>query len=351
MTEKIPAMMRAVVLSEYRDDVTESINGLKVLERPVPQPRRGQVLVKIAAAPCNPSDLLLIQGKYGTLKKLPTVPGWEGAGTVVATGGGLLGRWLLRKRVACAVRTDRDGTWAEYFVANADSCIPLKAKLPIEQAASLIVNPLTAMGLLDTARRAGHRAAIHTAGASQLGRMMLVMADEMSYPLINVVRRDAQAEMLQSLGARHVLNSSRETFVNELQTLSKKLKATAVFEAVAGDMTGTVLNAMPHSSTAYVYGALSQDPCGNIDPIGLLFYKKSITGFYLAGWLERRGAISKLRAAGYLQRMIIDARIGTTVQRRLQLDEVVEGLLQYVRNMSGGKVLIMPYGTKAPPAN
>jgi NADPH:quinone reductase-like Zn-dependent oxidoreductase len=344
MAEEIRETMRAVVLSEYREDVTEAINGLKVMDRPVPVPRRGQVLVKIAAAPCNPSDLLLLQGKYGTLKKLPTVPGWEGAGMVVATGGGLLGRWLMGKRVACALRSDRDGTWAEYFLANADNCIPLKAELPIEQAASLIVNPLTALGLLDTARRREHRAAIHTAGASQLGRMMLAMANEMSYPLINIVRREAQAELLKSLGAKHVLNSSSETFVNELQSLSKKLKATAVFEAVAGDMTGTVLNAMPHSSTAYVYGALSEAPCGNIDPIGLLFYKKSITGFYLGGWLESRGVIGKLRAAGRVQRMIIEGKIGTTVQRRLELTDVVDGLLQYVHNMTDGKVLIVPHG-------
>src|SRR5262249_14602184 len=155
------------------------------------------------------------------------------------------------------------------------------AELPIDQAASLIVNPLTALGLLDTARRAGHRAAIHTAAASQLGRMMLAMANEMNYPLINIIRRDAQAELLKSFGAEYVLNSSSQTFADELQSLSKKLKATAVFEAVAGDMTGTVLNAMPHSSMAYVYGALSEAPCGNIDPIGLLFYKKSVTGFYL----------------------------------------------------------------------
>jgi NADPH:quinone reductase-like Zn-dependent oxidoreductase len=343
MADSIPETMRAVVLSEYRGEVTDAIRGLAVMKRPVPKPRRGQVLVKIAAAPCNPSDLLLLQGKYGVRKKLPTVPGWEGAGTVVATGGGLLGRWLLGKRVACALRTDRDGTWAEYFLADANNCIPLKAEVPIEQAASLIVNPLTALGLLDTARRAGHRAAVHTAGASQLGRMMLVMAAELNYPLINVVRRDNQVELLKSLGAEYVLNCSSETFVIELQSLSKKLKATAAFEAVAGDMTGTVLNAMPHHSTAYVYGELSHEPCGNIDPIGLLFYKKSITSFYLGGWLERRGAIGTLRAAGRIQRMIIDGRIGTTIQRQLTLDEVVDGLLQYVGHMTDGKILIMPH--------
>src|SRR5689334_22357555 len=180
MREAIPKTMRALVLRDQHNDVVEAIRGLEVQQRAIPEPRHGQVLVKIAAAPCNPSDLLLLQGKYGTLKKLPTVAGWEGAGTVVATGGGLLGRWLSGKRVACALRADRDGTWAQYFVADANTCIPLKPAMPIEQAASLIINPFTAAGLLETARRGGHTAAVHTVGASQVGRMMIPMAAELN---------------------------------------------------------------------------------------------------------------------------------------------------------------------------
>ncbi len=344
MAEQVPEKMRAVVLSEYREDVAEAIARLTVQERPVPKPGRGQVLVKIAASPCNPSDLLLLQGKYGTLKTLPTVPGWEGAGTVVATGGGLLARWLSGKRVACALLGDRGGTWAEYFVADADNCIPLKADVPTEQGAGLIINPLTAMGLLQTARSAGSLAAIHTAGASQLGRMMIAMAADLDYPLINVVRRDEQVELLRSLGAKHVLNSSREDFAAELKALAGRLRATAAFEAIAGDMTGTVLNAMPPRSTAYVYGGLSEEACGNIDPIGLIFHEKTLTGFYLGKWLKRRGALGIFRDAGRLQRMIIDGRIATAIQRRVTLDEVADGLNQYVKNMTGGKVLIMPHG-------
>jgi len=344
MASEIPEKMRAVVLGEYRDDLGAAIRGLSVAERPVPRLKRGQVLVRIAAAPCNPSDLLLLQGNYGTLKTLPTVPGWEGAGTVVATGGGLLGRWLMGKRVACAVRTDRDGTWAEYVVANADNCIPLKSGMPIEQGASLIINPLTAVAMLETAQRAGHKAGVHTAGASQLGRMMIVMANELDFPLINMVRRDAQAEVIRSLGAKYILNSTNEGFAGELKTLCERLKATAAFEAIAGEMTGTVLNAMPAGATAYVYGALSQEACGNIDPIGLVFHKKTVTGFFLGNWLDARGAIGILRAAGRVQRMIIDGKIGTVVQRRLELNDVVDGLLQYVHHMTDGKVLIIPHG-------
>jgi len=300
--------------------------------------------VQIAAAPCKPTDLLLLQGKYGELKTLPTVPGWEGAGTVVASGGGLLARWLDGKRVACALRKDRDGTWAEYFLANADNCIPFKSQISFDQAAGLIINPFTAMGLLETARRGGHRAAIQTAAASQLGRMLLAMANEDNYPLINIVRRDAQVALLKSRGARYVLNSSYEGFADELKTLCERLSATAAFEAIAGDMTGTLHNAMPRGSMIYVYGALSEEPCGNIDPLQLIFHNKTVTGFYLGAWLRRRGTIGVLRAARRVQRMLLDGRIETTIQRRLRLDEAVEGLKQYVEHMTEGKVLIMPQG-------
>jgi NADPH:quinone reductase len=343
MPDPIPEKMRAVVLESYHADVVDAIRGLMILDRPTPKPRHGQVLVRIEAAPCNPSDLLLLQGKYGALKKLPAVPGWEGAGTVLASGGGLFARWLVGKRVACALRRDRDGTWAEYFVADAADCIPLKTALPIEQAACFVVNPVTAVALLETARNAGHRAAVHSVGASQLGRMMLAIAAEMNYPLIHLVRRESQVDLLQKCGAMHVLNTSNRHFAGELKSLCKKLKATAAFEAIAGDMTGVVFNALPPKSTVYLYGALSLQPCGGIDPVDVIFHEKTLTGFYLGNWLRNRGLIGILRTVSRVQRLIIDRRIETIVQRRLALDEVVEGLQQYVANMTDGKVLIMPH--------
>jgi NADPH2:quinone reductase len=219
----------------------------------------------------------------------------------------------------------------------------LKRGLSIEQAASMIVNPLTAMGLLDTARRAGHRAVVHTAGASQLGRMLLAIAAESNCPMIHVVRREAQVELLRSLGAEHVLNSSDGDFPDQFRAACSSLNATAVFEAVAGDMSGTVLNLMPPGSTAYVYGALSEEPCGNIDPIELIFRDKTISGFYLGKWLRSRSLLGKLRETGRIQRMLIDGRIVTEVQRTLSLDEAADGLKQYVGNMTQGKVLFTPH--------
>jgi NADPH:quinone reductase-like Zn-dependent oxidoreductase len=335
--------MRALLLERYHDEMHDAIDDLRVVQRSVPTARRGQVLIKIEATPCNPSDLLLLQGKYGVLQTLPSVPGWEASGTVVATGGGWLAARLQGRRVACGLQDDRDGTWAEYFVADAEMCVPLKLRLPTERAACMIVNPLTAIGLMDTARRHGHRAAVHTAGASQVGRMLLAMAAEAKYHLIHVVRHDSQVELLRSLGAEHVLNSSEEDFADRLQSTCSSLNATAAFEAVAGDMSGTVLNQMPPGSTAYVYGALSEEACSNVDPIELIFRDKTVTGFYLGKWLWSRGMLGILRATGRVQRLLIDGRIQTKVQGRLTLDDAIDGLKRYVHNMTEGKVLITPH--------
>jgi hypothetical protein len=93
MTAAIPSEMRVLELDNYHEDITKAVEGLRVVKKSTPQPGAGQVLVRIEAAPCNPSDLVFMQGLYGVKKALPAVPGWEGAGTVVASGGGMMGNW------------------------------------------------------------------------------------------------------------------------------------------------------------------------------------------------------------------------------------------------------------------
>ena len=342
MPPEIPATYRAIQLAAYHAAIDDALAGLRVVSRPTPKPGPGQVLVRVEAAPCNPSDLLLLQGKYGVRKKLPAVPGWEGAGTVVASGGGLYAGWLVGKRVACGAQGDRDGTWAEYLVAEAMQCIPLKRALDSEQGASLIVNPLTALGLLETAQRGKHRAAIQTAGASQLGRMLVRLAALENYPLISVVRREEQMKLLESLGARYALNSTAADFAEQLKTLAAKLGATAAFDAIAGETTGMLVRATPPRSTIFVYGGLSEEACGAIDPVELLFHEKTVTGFYLGTWLRDRGALRILRAAQRAQRLILNGVLATHVAQRLALDDVPTGLRYYVEHMTEGKALIVP---------
>ncbi|MGA2796207.1 MAG: zinc-binding dehydrogenase [Thermoguttaceae bacterium] len=339
----IPNNMQAVVFDAYIERIEDAIWQLRIDTRPVPRPQRGQVLVRVEAAPCNPSDLLFLAGQYVVRKTLPAVPGWEGAGTVVQSGGGFMGNRLVGRRVAFGSQADRDGTWAQFTLADANMCIPLRARVDMEQGASLIINPITAVGLLDEARRHRHRAAVSTAAASQLGRMLLSLAREVRFPLIHVVRRSEQVDLLRSLGAEQVLNSEVAEFTDQLRDLCGRLRATVAFDAVAGEMSGKLLQAMPPKSTVLIYGVLSGENCCGIDPADLLFQDKRIEGFYLSNWLKRRGSIRTLFAANRVQRMMISGRLRTEIAHRLRFADLQQGLLDYCKNMTAGKAIITPW--------
>ncbi len=340
----IPSSMRAVVLTAY-DGKPES---LTVGERSVPRPARGQVLVRMSAAPINPSDLMFLRGLYGFKKKLPAVPGFEGSGTVVAPGGGLMARALVGRRVACAA-TDpaiADGTWAEYLVTSAHYCVPLRKEVETEQAATMLVNPLTAWALIDEARRGRHRAVVQTAAASALGRMILRLGHRFSVPIINVVRRRQQLDLLLKMGADQVLDSSEPDFEQALKTLCRQAGATLAFDAVAGEMTGRILRAMPSGSRVLVYGALSLQAC-QIDPASLVFEEKRVEGFWLSAWLRQRNLIAQLRTARQVQKLLA-GELKTDIQARLPLDQAARALELYTDNMTSGKILLVPAGVAGP---
>src|SRR3954469_18592147 len=121
MTTSLPTEMTALVADAFG---TDALAKLRLARVPVPVPGRGQVLVKMHAAPCNPADLLYLEDRYGIDRPLPATPGFEGSGVVVASGGGLLARWLTGKRVSCGGH-DCSGTWAEYCLVDAAACLPL----------------------------------------------------------------------------------------------------------------------------------------------------------------------------------------------------------------------------------
>src|SRR5712691_2067048 len=207
--------MRAVVLRKY--DPTSP--QLTVEERPMPRPGPNQVLVKVAAAPINPSDLAFVAGMYATRKPLPTVPGFEASGTVVAAGTGLLPRMWMGRRVVFAVQGDDDGTWAEFAKASAQQCLPLGNAMSLEQGSMMLVNPLTAWALIGIARRKKAEAIVQTAAGSALGRMIWRLGQWAGLTVINVVRRSEQAEELRKLGMAHVLDSSDPEFETQLKAL------------------------------------------------------------------------------------------------------------------------------------
>ncbi|MCS7209037.1 MAG: zinc-binding dehydrogenase [Fimbriimonadales bacterium] len=333
--EPIPQSMQAAVLHAY-DGKPES---LRVEARPVPRPARGQVLVKMTAAPINPSDLMFLKGLYGILKPLPVVPGWEGAGRVVATGDDWLSRMLLGKRVACAAPNQRDGTWAEYMLTAATRCVPLSDSVSDEQGAMLIVNPLTAWALMDITRQGGHSAFVQTAAASALGRMLLRLSQHFGIEGIHLVRREEQAQLLRSMGARFVLNSEAPDFDAQLHAVCHQLNATIAFEAVSGMTALRVLQAMPEGSRLVLYGALSESPL-MADPRDLIFQRKRIEGFWLADWLVGRSVWQQLRLGRQVQRALGDL-LRSEVAARYPLSAVHCALTDYQASMTAGKRLLV----------
>jgi NADPH2:quinone reductase len=331
----LPATMRAL---EVRA-LDGKLENLALVEKPVPSPGAGEVLVRIAASPINPSDLMFLRGMY-VKKKLPVVPGFEASGTVVASGRGLMARALIGRRVACAAPYNGDGTWAEYMVTTAKFCIPLGKNISLEQGACLIVNPLTAWALMEIAQAGRHRAVAQTAAAGALGKMILRLGQRLRIPVINIVRRQEQVELLQAVGAKYALNSSDANFDDDLKNLCQELRVSLAFDAVAGEMAGRILNAMPKQGRLIIYGGLSEQPC-RFDPRGFIFEDKHVDGFWLPVWLQNKNPLGRMRMAMQAQKFLA-GDLKTEVRARLPLEEAISGLQQYASGMTEGKILFVP---------
>lgn len=332
--------MKVIQIGEPKSTIEEAVRSLEVVDKPVPEPGPGQVLVKMEAAPCNPSDLLFLTGKYGVKKPFPAVPGWEGAGTVVKNGGGAMGWWLKGKRVACGGQSELDGSWAEYYIAEAKACVPLKGEVSFEQGATLLINPLTAVGMMGEVLNGKHKAIVQNASLSQVGRFLRKQAELEEIPLIDIVRRTEQEEKLKEEGARYVLNSSEDGFSDNLKELSHQLRATIAFDAVGGEMTGTLLNAMPENTRLLCYGALSGKPCSGVSPLSLIFQGKSVHGFWLSKWIREAGALRTFLATRKVQQLMGSGELQTTIRKKVGPENWKEALLEYNGNMSLGKAIL-----------
>lgn len=334
----IPTTMHAVILKSY-DGKLESVT---IGDVPVPRPSAGQVLVKVSASPINPSDLAFLAGQYGFTKTLPTIPGFEGSGTVISSGGGVMANLMKGRRVACATADPKiaGGLWAEYVVTSAQMCIPLAKHVTDEQGAMMLVNPMTAYAMVDEARRNQDKAIVQTAAASALGKMIIRLGKKFGLPVVNVVRRPEQVNVLHAMDAKHVLDSSTADFDSKLRDVCRSLNATIGLDAVAGELTGRVMRAQPKGSRMLVYGGLSLKAC-EIDPGSLIFEGKKLEGFWISAWLAKKNVLAKMRIARQVQSMLGD-ELKSGVQARVPLSDAVKAIQQYMANMTAGKVLLTP---------
>ena len=303
----LPATMRRIVCKRPAPRVEDA--ELAIEEVPLPKPKSGEVLVRVSAAPVNPSD-------YGTWKRDPVPDTWdplpvgnEGCGVVVASGGGIMANKLVGKNIGF-VNLKKQGAYSEFVTVDAlRGAFAMPPELPIEDAASFYVNPYTAYAIVDTVRMRGGKSFVHTGAASQVGQMMVkyVKAQFPEMTLLNVVRREEQAATLRALGAEHVVVTAGEPSVwrAELKAKMTELKCTIAFDCVAGEMTEILVDALPKGTgIAFVYGRLSQESA-RVAPLDLIYFGKSVEGFLVAGkgkqcWIDLDKmvtALSRLRAA------------------------------------------------------
>ena len=214
----------------------EGLLTISIDEEEIPEPKDGEVLIKVQATPINPSDLGLLVGPADITsineiekgKKVEMrVPenlirsvsarfdqnlpvGNEGAGLVEAAGKGA--EDLIGKTVGLA----GGAMYSEYRCVSANNCLVMNEGTTAEQAASCFVNPLTALGMVETMKMENHKGLVHTAAASNLGQMLIKICLSENVPLVNIVRKDEHVELLRSLGAEHVCNSSSDSFMEDL---------------------------------------------------------------------------------------------------------------------------------------
>jgi NADPH:quinone reductase-like Zn-dependent oxidoreductase len=365
---------------ELRSTITpEGRLELELAEVPIRELAGDEVLVRVEAAPINPSDLGLLLGpadvttiKAGGTPDRPTITadvpqarlpfvaarlgqalavGNEGAGTVI--GAGADAQQLLGKIVALI----GGSMYSQYRIVRAAECWPLPEGATAAEGASVFVNPLTALAMVETMRAEGHTALIHTAAASNLGQMLNRICIADGVPLVNIVRSEAQAAILREIGAKYIVDSTSENFAAELTEAVAETGATLAFDAIGG---GTLANqilraieaAAQRKMTAYsrygssthkqvyIYGSLDTGPTILDRSFGLAW---GVSGFLVTPFLMKAGAETAARL-----RARVAAELKTTFASHytaeISLADALdpEILAAYARKATGEKYLINP---------
>ncbi len=365
---------------ELRSSITRAGQlELSLVETELPPLERDQVLVRIEASPINPSDLALLLGPAdlttataaGTAERpiltatvppayLPSVEsrldqslpvGGEGAGVVIEAGEGA--RELIGKTVALA----GGSMYATHRIARAFECIVLPAGITAAQGASAFVNPMTVVSMIETMRREGHTAIVHTAAASNLGQMLVRACAKDGVPLVNIVRNPQQVAILRELGATHALDSTASSFDDDLVEAIATTGATIAFDAISGgSLAAQILSAMEavsnRKATSYSrYGSSVHKQVyiyGRLDPRRTELDHRAGFAWGIAGWLLPTFLAKAGGETFQRLRTRVLAELTTTFESRYTATLGLSGVLQldnvraYGKRATGAKYLIDP---------
>ena len=310
-----------------------NLDTLSLVSLPIPVLSEGQVLVQMEYSTINPSDYLTATGFYPSPSP-PLLLGKEGSGTVIKSGGGDLADSLLNKRVSVA----GTNTWTDYTVANAFSVYPLRDTTSFEQGATLIVNPMTVAMFYDKLQTSGTPAAVQNAAASALGKMLVKLCKAKGIPLVNLVRRQEQVDILREIGAEHVFNTSEEGWKLRAREVCKELGVAVGFDAVAGQATSDMADLINDGGVVYNYGLLTGEDC-RFGPLHLIFQGKRLDGLLLTPWLMGKTHEGRVEVAEFVQSMIevFTPEHGNVVN----LSQIIETLKSYSETSTTNKKILI----------
>lgn len=351
---------------------------LELSEETFPEPTGNQVLVKMEAAPINPSDLAILtsaadfeNAEYAPGKVVADMPepflsgqkgrhgqrlesGNEGAGTVVATGDGDMAKALMGQRVACVP----GHAFSQYAIADAMMCLPL-GEHSSEVGASSFVNPMTALGFVETAKAEGHDAIIHLAAASNLGQMLNKICLEDGMKLVNIVRKESHVELLKGIGATHIVNSSDDDYMSQLRAAISETGAFLGFDPIGGGQnTDHVLKAMEQVAAGqmdeysrygsnqdkkvYMYGRLDLGPTILTPSYGLQW---CVSGWLLTPFLAKAGMETVIKMRTRVQQNLTTT-FASSYKAKVDLEQMLtkEAILDYRQMKTGEKYLVTPWG-------
>jgi NADPH:quinone reductase-like Zn-dependent oxidoreductase len=346
-----------------------------------PEPGPDEVVVRVEATPINPSDLGLLTGaadlstaKVSGTKERPVITakvpeagmramagrldesmpvGNEGAGVVIKTGSSDAAKALMGRTVAMI----GGAMYGQYRTLRINECLPLPAGTTPAEGASCFVNPLTALGMTETMRREGHKALVHTAAASNLGQMLNRICIKDGIGLVNIVRSKEQADILKQIGAKHIVDSTAPSFMDDLTAALVETGATIAFDAIGGGkLVGQILTCMEMAinktakaysrygssvhKQVYIYGGLDLRPTELNRSFGMAW---GIGGWLLFPFLMKVGPETgqKLR-----QRVVSELKttFASHYTKVVSLQEALDpaNLAVYAKRSTGEKFLINP---------